>query len=262
MFLLSIAGYDPSGGAGILVDLKVFSLLKFKGGGIPTALTLQNTTIFEGWKPVKTSYFQKALSLIFSDLPVKGIKLGMLATLEHAEIIVHYLKKYHTTINHIVFDPVLKATLNYPLFDSTEYILYIKQNLLPLVEVIIPNFEEAKILTAQKTENVDELGKELLKTGVKAVIITGIKKTFKNGIFFCDHCFIKQNSQVIKKIIKKKAIKGEFHGTGCAFSSALLCFLIKGFSLEHSFKKAKNWLYLYLKKAERERLGGKLWLFL
>ncbi|QER41837.1 hydroxymethylpyrimidine/phosphomethylpyrimidine kinase [Thermodesulfobacterium sp. TA1] len=257
MFVLSLAGFDPSGGAGILMDIKVFSLLGLKGGGIPTTLTLQNTSVFEGWTPVDVNYFERALKLVFSDLPVKGIKIGMIGSCEILEVLLFYLKKYHSEGLAIVYDPVLKATLNHPLFSSEEFLPLVKKNLLPLLDFITPNLYEASLLTQTELKNLKDLekaGKTLLGYGCKQVIITGYQK--KDKIY---DCFFSAEK---KAFLGKKKLAFEFHGTGCAFSSSLLGFLVKGASPFFAFKKAKNWLYLYLKKGTVNPLGGKLCLFL
>lgn len=255
--VLSIAGFDPTGGAGVLLDIKVFSLFGLKASGIPTTLTLQNTSVFQGWEAVKGEYLEKALELIFLDLPIKGIKIGMIGTSENAEIIGNFLKRGRKKIAWVVLDPVLKATLNYNLFSSSEFIKTLKTKVLPYVDVITPNIYEAEILSEKKVkkrEDLLEIAKEILKLGTKAVIITGWETSF----FIWDFLF----SYDKKFFLKKKKLIGGFHGTGCAFSSALLAYLVQGFKTEEAFKKAKNWLYFKLKKAEKEKIGGKLWLFL
>uniref|UniRef100_A0A7C4NRV0 Pyridoxamine kinase/Phosphomethylpyrimidine kinase domain-containing protein n=1 Tax=Thermodesulfobacterium geofontis TaxID=1295609 RepID=A0A7C4NRV0_9BACT len=129
--VLSIAGFDPTGGAGVLLDTKIFSLFGLKGAGIPTTLTLQNTSEFQGWEAVNPEYLKRALELIFSDLPIKGVKIGMIGTSENAEIIGEFLKRERKKISWVVLDPVLKATLNYDLFSSSNFIKILKTKILP-----------------------------------------------------------------------------------------------------------------------------------
>ncbi len=256
MYVLSIAGFDPTGGAGILADTKVFSLLGVKGGGVPTTLTLQNTSIFQNWTPVDPNYLKTSLELVFSDLPVKGIKIGMIGTPENLEIISYFLKKYRTSLSCVILDPVLKATLEHPLFSSSEFVKLLKK-LIPLIDVITPNIYEAEVLTQKRIRNREDVlgcAEALLRFGCRCVVIKGY--TTRNRVY---DLFFTQ-----KKVFfsGKKRLDAEFHGTGCVFSSAMLCFLIKEFSYFISFKKAKNWLYLYLKKGLKEGIGGKIWLFL
>jgi len=171
MFLLIVAGYDPSGGAGILLDLKVFALFKLKGGAVPTALTIQSTSVFKGWKPVDLDYFETCQTLVFSDLPVEGVKIGMLATPDHVVILSDHLKKHRSKIKWIVLDPVLKATLNYPLFHSETFLSCIREKLLPLVDVLCPNFKEAEILAETSTNSPEILADRLMSYPLKALVI-------------------------------------------------------------------------------------------
>ncbi len=257
MFLLSIAGLDPTGGAGVLLDVKVFSLLGLKGGGVPTTLTLQNTSVFENWKPVEPFYLKKALELVFSDLAVKGIKIGMIGTPENAEIIGFFLKKYKKNLKWVVFDPVINASLNYPLFTSEEFFSTLKKELLPWTDVITPNVSEAFFLSEEQVKekkDLKKIAKILEKLGPKYIIIKG----WETSLFIFD--FLYTSEEFV--FLKRKKINLQFHGTGCAFSSALLSFLIKNFTIKEAFKKTKNWLYLYLQKGEKSRTGGKLCLFL
>jgi len=255
--VLSIAGFDPTGGAGVLLDIKVFNLFGLKAGGIPSTLTLQNTSLFQGWEPVEGKYLEKALELVSSDLPIDGIKIGMIGTPENAEIIGKFLKRERKKISWVVLDPVLKATLNYNLFSSSGFIRILKTNIFPYVDVVTPNVYEAETLSekrVEKKEDLFEIANRLLNLGTKAVIITG----WESSHFIWDFFYSPDNSF----FLKKKKLAGYFHGTGCAFSSALLAYLVQGFKIEEAFKKAKNWLYFKLKKAEKDKIGGKLWLFL
>lgn len=255
--VLSIAGFDPTGGAGVLLDTKIFSLFGLKGAGIPTTLTLQNTSEFQGWEGVNPEYLKRSLELIFSDLPIKGIKIGMIGTSENAEIIGEFLKRERNKISWVVLDPVLKATLNYDLFSSPDFIKILKSKIFPFVDIVTPNIYEAEVLvekSIKKKSHLSEIAERLINLGVKAVIIKG----WQSSSFIWDFFFDKNK----KVFLKKKKLSGNFHGTGCAFSSALLSYLMYGFDPETAFKKAKIWLYLKLKKAEEEKIGGKLWLFL
>lgn len=257
MFVLSIAGLDPTGGAGVLLDVKVFSLLGLKGGGIPTTITLQNTSIFESWEAVNALYLKKALELIFLDLPVKAVKIGMIGTPENAKIIGSFLKKYRKDLKWVILDPVIKASLNYPLFTSEEFLETLKKEVLPWIDIITPNVFEAFFLSekeVKKRKNLKLIAEILRKLGPKYVIIKGWETSF----FIYDLLYTSEDFF----FLKRKKIDLQFHGTGCAFSSALLGFLIKNFTLKEAFKKAKNWVYLYLQKGEKERIGGKLCLFL
>ena len=255
MEVLTIAGFDPCGGAGLLMDVKVFTLLGLRSSAIPTTLTIQTPLRFLEWVPTSSLYLYNSLNTLISDLNFLGIKIGMIGSEENIKIISKILKNWKNHKNWLVFDPVLKATLEKKLFSGENFISLLKTELFPLVDIITPNFEELKHLTKEKDLTLGV--KKLFNWGIRSgVIVTGVKK--ENIIK--DILFTK-SGKVIE--VASEILNAEFHGTGCAFSSALLGFLIKGFPLEKAFKKAKNWLYLYLKRAlKKETLGGGLWLFL
>lgn len=256
--ILSLAGFDPTGSAGILADIKVFSLFGLKGTGVPTTLTLQNTSIFEKWDPVDSYYLKRALELLFSDLPVLGIKIGMIGTLQNIKIIAEIIKRERKKISWIILDPVLTATLNFPLFSSDGFLEALKNEIFPYLDIITPNVKEAEVLTQKEIKNklhLFEIAKELLSYGIKAVIIKGWERKY----FIWDFFYSSKGDYIF---LKKKKIQGTFHGTGCVFSSALLSYLVKGYEPQIAFKKAKNWVYLNLKKVLQERIGGRIWLFL
>ncbi|NPA40218.1 MAG: hydroxymethylpyrimidine/phosphomethylpyrimidine kinase [Thermodesulfobacteria bacterium] len=255
MEALSIAGLDPSGGAGILMDVKVFTLLGIRSSAVPTTLTIQTPFKFVDWVPISSLYLYNTLNALGSDINFLGIKIGMIGSEENIKIIAEFLKKQKTHKNWIVLDPVLKATLGKKLFSGKNFIDSLKTQLLPLIDVITPNLEELIKITEEK--DITSGVKKLFEFGInRGVIVTGIKE--KNKVK--DLLFTKEG-EVIQ--ISKERLNAEFHGTGCAFSSALLSFLIKGLPLEKAFKKAKNWLYLYLRcSLKKTEAGGGLWVFL
>ena len=259
MFALSIAGFDPSGGAGILMDVKVWALMGIKGGGVVSALTVQSGRRFTAWSPVSESYFKEALKVVLSDIPVKGIKIGMLGSERLVFVLAELLSNVRDKISYIVLDPVLRATLGKRLYSESSYFKALKKNLFPLVDYITPNFEEFCVLFDAKDKEAclleEALSLAVLKYRLKGIIITGLSLGKEKGDFF----FGKRGKKIF---FPTKMLPQEFHGTGCAFSSAFLGFLVKGFSPEEAFKNAKNWLYLYLEKAVNTQLEDGLCLFL
>ncbi len=256
MDCLALSGLDPSGGAGLLLDIKVFSFFNLKSSGVPTALTIQSEFAFEGWEEIDPDFFEKTLKHLFSFYSFKGIKIGMIGSEKILEIITKFLKDYQGKIGWIVFDPVLKASLNFPLFKGENFLELLKKELFPLVNFITPNLSEFTYLFEVSLSDLQSPKefKKFLKKFIKQIfpkflekedsglILTGILFNGRVYDFFCT-----------KKNLKVKSlprVNTEFHGTGCAFSSAFLSYLVKGFSPEKAFEKSKNWLYLTLKKAE------------
>lgn len=221
--LLTLAGFDPSGGAGILMDIKMFTLLGFKGAGVPTALTFQNSQTFQGWIALHPNSYEKMLKLILEDLSISGVKLGMLATPELVSLTSFYLKKYKSQIKWIVYDPVLKATLNYSLFEGESFLQAITKELFPLLDFLTPNIEEAEILSSKSIKDrkdLKEVAKIIKSKGVRHLLIKGLIRRGR----ICSYYYGEGEDS---KCYSTKALPFEFHGTGCALSSLLLGYLIK-----------------------------------
>ncbi len=252
MRVLSIAGFDPSGGAGILLDSKVFTLLGLFSSAVPTCLTIQTPSRFLSWNTISPQYIYNTLFTLISDINFQGIKIGMIGSEDVLEVLEEFLDFARKKVDWIVCDPVLRATLGRDLFSGKQYTSLFKKKILKFVDVLTPNLEELKALSGR--EKIEEGAKELFNLGVKSLIVTGVKR----GDQVLDMLFYEDG--VLQ--LEARALELEFHGTGCGFSSALLAFLVKGYPLEVAFKKAKNWLYLYLKRAAKKGFGGKLWVYL
>lgn len=254
--VLVIAGFDPSGGAGLLMDVKVFTLFGFRACSVPTALTFQSSRVFEDWVFVDLKAFERMLKLTLEDEVPEGMKIGMLSHPEIIEIATRYLKKYRSKLKWVVLDPVLKASLRKPLFKGEDFLEVLKKKLFPLVEVITPNVEETERLSHIKIDSEREIKRALYffrELGVKFPVITGFEKGDKRTSFFLDE----------REKFRRVSVKGiphEFHGTGCAFSSALLAYLLKGYEISVAVKKATFWLYKRLsrKKAFPQKEGLKM----
>lgn len=253
--VLVLAGFDPSGGAGLLMDVKMLTLLGFKAASIPTALTFQNTKTFEDWIPIDKNAFEKMLKLTLEDIPITGVKIGMLADPNLVSITSFYLKRYKTHLKWIVFDPVLRATLERDLYREADFLERIKKEILPLVDFLTPNLKEAELLTGSSLKtlkDLKEVASDLHSRGVKHIIIKGKRKRGRIiNYYFKKDGFIKTFSV--------KEISFEFHGTGCAFSSLLLGYLIKEREPIKAIRGALRRLSLYIQRAssqaEKERLN-------
>jgi len=245
--VLVVAGFDPSGGAGLLMDTKILTLLGFKVASLPTALTFQNSRRFEGWKAVKSSFFEKMLSITLEDRGIRGVKIGMLASPENLEVLSQYLERYRKEIVWIVLDPVLKATLKKRLYQGKEFIEVLKQRLMPLLDVITPNVDEAFWLTGieiRKREDLKEALKALRDLGVRFPVITGFREGEKRVSFFLEEERLRW--------VAKRELPFEFHGTGCALASALLAYLLKGYPFPEALKRGIGFVYKRLLKAVKE----------
>ena len=172
--VLSIAGSDPSGGAGIQADLKTFAANGVYGMAAITALTVQNTVGVQGIHLVPAKFVSSQIEAIFSDIAVSSVKVGMVGNAEIAEGVGTTLAKYRNLIS--VVDPVMVAKGGSPLLDK-KAIQAVKDNLLPLATIVTPNLPEAAILLgssiAKSEEDMIYQGKALLNLGSKSILMKG-----------------------------------------------------------------------------------------
>lgn len=247
--LLSIAGSDPSGGAGVQADLKTFSAFGCYGMAAITALTAQNTRGVSASYPVAPDIVAAQIDAALSDIPPDAIKIGMVATPDIARAVAETLARYDT--HNIVLDPVLIPTEGVSLA-SAGLEKALVATLLPLARLVTPNLHEASALTkTPRATNADEMaaqGRALIQAGARAALVTGgdlesepIDVLFEAGE---------------RRIFRGRRIPTRnTHGTGCALSSAIACELAKGAPLIDAIATAKVWLEGALEAADTLRLG-------
>ena len=247
---LTIAGSDPTGGAGIQADLKTFHALGTYGISIPAALTAQNTSGVLDVKEVDPHFFSSQLDTLLIDSHPDALKTGMLFSSEIVHIVAEKLKTYN--LNNLVIDPVRASTSGTSLME--EGVLdAIKTHLIPISKIITPNMNEASALTGLKIENEDEMKKAaitLFHLGPEAVIITGGHLKGKAvDILFDGSDFLS---------LEQDRIEGEFHGTGCVFSSAITACLALDYEIREAFIKAKDFVWIAMKTALTVGKGMKI----
>ena len=243
MNLLSIAGSDPSSGAGIQSDVKTFTTLGVHALTVITSITSQNTSKFSKVEPVSSKMIKSQIDSVFSDFKIDAIKIGMVYNSSIIKAISSKISKIKVPI---ILDPVIKSTTGGLLLKKDAIKDYTKF-LIPLAYVITPNLTEASILSGIKIKNKKDLQKSALKIkkmGAKNVIITGVdfeKKSISD--------FILEGKS--NHIISNKKIKQINHGSGCTFSSALTVKLAKGNSLLESSKFAKKFTFDSIKNSKK-----------
>lgn len=222
--LLSIAGFDPTGLAGILRDIQVYNSLGFHGCGTITALTFQSSKKVFKKKNIYKNYIYESLLKI--DLKISGVKIGMLNNEISAMEVLKFIE--YTGIKKIVIDPVLFSTSGYRLV-TEKGMKFMKDRLFPIVTGITPNLDEAKMLTGEK--KIDKILMKFSKLTEGFVVIKNI-----NGedLFFDGNYLVS-----IKPYHRIKNVK--MHGSGCVFSSALLSFLAKDMEPLKAVRLAKNY---------------------
>lgn len=233
--ILTIAGSDCSGGAGIQADIKTITAHKMYAMSAITALTAQNTRGVYGVLETSSEFVGQQLDCIFKDIFPDAVKIGMVSSVEIIEIISNKLKEYNT--KNIVVDPVMFATSGDSLM-SKDAMDTLKNKLLPLADVITPNIFEAEGLSGLKIENKEDMLKaaeEISKTMESHILIKGghLIDSADDLLYFKGN-FIWFNGDRIDN--------PNNHGTGCTLSSAIACNLGAGLNIEQSIKNAKAYI--------------------
>src|SRR5207253_11487245 len=170
---LTIAGSDPSGGAGIQADLKTFSRLRVYGMSVITALTAQNTTGVESIMEIPPEFVARQLDAVLTDIHVDAAKTGMLLTAGIVDVVAQKVREHQ--IRNLVIDPVMISTSGTPLLGSDAVTVF-RRNLLPLALLVTPNTEEARILTGTSIATIADMEEAALKIhgmGPRFVLIKG-----------------------------------------------------------------------------------------
>ena len=247
---LTIAGFDPSGGAGLQADLKVFHSLGVYGLSVVSSLTAQNTEGVSSILPVDAEFIKKQLTVLLSDIKPDAVKIGMLYAESNVKAVAGIIKKY--SLGNIVIDPVILSSSGKRLAGKNA-VTAIRKKIFPFCKVITPNIHEASFISGVRIKNITDMERAavcLKDYGAENVIVTGghleqvTVDVFYNGNFH---------------YLKGKKISGEYHGTGCMFSAAITAFLARGNSALKAAKLAKE----FMNKAFRKSFGtgGRMRLF-
>lgn len=232
---LSIAGSDSSGGAGIQADLKTMTMNGVFAMSVITALTAQNTTGVRGILEVEPEFLKQQMDAVFEDIRPDAVKVGMVSSKELIEMIARQLNFYQA--ENLVIDPVMVATSGARLLKN-DAVEILKEKLLPMATVVTPNIPEAEILsgmTIKNTEDMEQAARIIGETYNCAVLCKG-------GHSIHDANDLLYYRGEGKWFQGKKIQNPNTHGTGCTLSSAIASNLAKGFDLECSVLRAKNYI--------------------
>lgn len=233
--ILTIAGSDSSGGAGVQADIKTITAHGMFAMTAHTALTAQNTTGVYDILNVPPEFLAKEIDVVFEDIRPDSVKIGMVPGAEFMEVIADKLI-YHKAKN-VVIDPVMVAESGSKLMPD-DAVNILKTKLLPLATVITPNLKEAEVLINRSINTKDDMitaAKEISKEIGTAVLLKG-----GHSIDNADDLLIEDKE--ITWLTGKRINNPNAHGTGCTLSSAIACNLAKGLSLKESVKNAKNYV--------------------
>lgn len=247
---LSIAGSDPSGGAGIQADLKTFSALGVYGAAAVTALTAQSTQGVSAVHELPAAFVGAEIDALFGDLRIDAVKIGMLGTAAVAGIVADHLARHGAP--NIVLDPVMVSTSGARLL-AEDAIDVMRHRLLPLAALVTPNLAEAAILLGEpepdSAEGMGQMARRLQALGPRAVLLKGghLRGEASPDVFF-------DGTDLVEVPAKRLAARNT-HGTGCTLSSAIAALLAKGEDRLAACRAAKAYVTAAIAAADRLSVG-------
>jgi hydroxymethylpyrimidine/phosphomethylpyrimidine kinase len=249
--VLTIAGSDPSGGAGIQADLKTMAACGCFGMSAITAVVDENTVGVTGVHPVPISFVQGQIRSVLDDIGADAIKIGMLHSSELIRAVKESLTPY--TIRNIVLDPVMVATSGDKLL-LDEAITTLQNELIPEVRVITPNIPEAEILLGEKITSQDDLPGIIKRLSPQPGVSVLLKAGHLTEELLTDVFYNAETGEVLD-LPSKRIVTKNTHGTGCTLSSALASFLAHGLPLNDAVRKAKDYINNAILKGAAYEIG-------
>ncbi|MGJ8581150.1 MAG: bifunctional hydroxymethylpyrimidine kinase/phosphomethylpyrimidine kinase [Psychromonas sp.] len=253
--VLTIAGSDSGGGAGIQADIKAISATGSYACTVITAITAQNTLGVSGIFPIPLEHVEKQLDAVFSDLNIVAVKVGMLADSDIIRLVTKKLKQYKPQF--IVIDPVM-VTTNGDLLLEKSAIQTLKTALFPLADIITPNLPEAAALIGdsvchnlpETTSQMQSMVEGLRQLDTKAVLLKG--GYLQQDKHSTDLLIL---SNVVQQLTAERTHTNNNHGTGCTLSSAIASYLAQGYLLSEAVQAAKNYISQALIHADQLSIG-------
>ncbi len=251
--VLTIAGSDSSGGAGIQADSKTFAALECYGLSVITVLTAQNTRGIAALYPVSDASVAGQFRSVVSDIPVDAIKIGMLGNAGIIKTVALLLRELQGT-PPVILDTILASSGGTPLL-AEKAIQLMKEELFPLVSLITPNLPETARLLGMRDipvtpQSIEEAAMKLHESGATSVLVKGGHGEGEN----CRDCLLHDNR--FFWFSSKKIMTDNSHGTGCTLSSAIAAFMARGEKMESAVEKAKAYLHDALLAGAAYRLGS------
>jgi len=236
--VLTIAGSDSGGGAGIQADIKAISAMGCYAASAITAVTVQNTLGVQSVHPVPLDILEGQIDAVLSDIGADAIKIGMLHSVDAVCLVAEMLEKYR--IRNVVLDPVMIATSGHRLIEE-DAVKEIKSRLMPLARVVTPNIPEAEILAGCRINceaDFDGIARNLSDSGKVSVLL---KAGHLDGESLVDY-FYNVEEETMTKLQSERIHTTNTHGTGCSLSSAFAAALARGESLTCAAKSAKAYI--------------------
>ena len=236
--VLTIAGFDPSSGAGITADIKTIAAHECYGVACITALTVQSTQGVRRVQGVDPDFIADTLQELASDLAVAAVHIGMLGNQQVVAVVADFLGR--APLPHVVLDPILKSSSGADLLDAAGTRLLIEK-LIPLAELVTPNLDEASALTGMAVTNLEQMGEaaaQLHSLGAVNVVVTG--GHLEKAIDLLSFTTARGAEREIFKADRQRS--NSTHGTGCAFATALACHLAHGRGLPEAVLLSKAYV--------------------
>jgi hydroxymethylpyrimidine/phosphomethylpyrimidine kinase len=243
----TIAGFDPSSGAGITADLKTISSFGCYGASCITALTVQNTLGVRRVEPVSPRTLRETLHALLEDIPPDAIKIGMLATSGAASLVADFLETLLLPRCPIILDPILRSSSGAELLDAAGVQILIAR-LLPLATVVTPNRHEAAILTGLSAEDAEGAATALRQMGATAAVVTGGDSgaaQWSEDVL----AYGAAGMEFVETLSAPRIQSSATHGTGCAFSTAIACGLAQGQNIPAAVTAAKAFVRRAIERA-------------
>jgi hydroxymethylpyrimidine/phosphomethylpyrimidine kinase len=249
--VLTIAGSDSGGGAGVQADLKTVAALGCYGMSAITALTAQNTLGVSGIHPVPPDFAAAQITAVLEDIGADAVKIGMLYSSELIRVVAEQLRKFGA--RNIVLDPVMVAQSGDRLLQD-DAVGAITEYLMPLADVVTPNIPEAEVLIGGRIRSLEDrraAARDLGRFGSRSVLIKGGHGEEKDS---SDLLYVCRENRFVA-FAADRIVSRNTHGTGCTLSSAIAAFLAKGDSLEDAVRRAKEYISQAIRAAAGYTLG-------
>lgn len=248
--VLTIAGFDGSGGAGMQGDIKTISALGCYATSVLTALPVQNTCGVKSIYPIPAPIVEVQLQAIWDDVFPDAIKIGMVHSADVVEAIVNTLQQYPKV--PVVFDPVMVSTSGHRLMEDSTVEIIVKK-LFPITTIVTPNLDEAAVLTGMPVHTVADMriaGKRIMELGVRSVLLKGghLDAAQLTSLYFT-------NDGNIQEYKFEKIDTPNTRGTGCALSSAIAAYLAIGRSLPDAVVLAQQYVHEAILNGKDAQMG-------
>ena len=240
--VLTIAGFDPSGGAGTLADIKAIAAHGCYGTAAITSLTYQNTQAVYGAAHQSAATVRAQVEPVLADFTVAAVKTGMLPTREIITTVAELIERH--ALPNFVLDPVIRSTSGFDLIDDIA-LQALRKHLLPLADVITPNMAEAERLTGLRVATLEEM-----HAAARAVHDECGRAVLVKGGHHPDEAIdVLYNGHEFELFRAPRIVTRNTHGTGCTLSSAIAANLAKGLAINEAIARAKNYLSEALRAA-------------